>query len=78
MSRGYTTLVRAGCQEKMSVDTHVTTSLLRTRLIALCNDLFPLTTERGKHEVTMSKVHGTIRFRAWTERLFVELMKKDA
>jgi hypothetical protein len=78
VSRGYGTLARAGCQEKMSVDAHVPTSLHRTRLIALGNDLFPLTTERGKNEVTMSRVHGTIRFPAWTERLCVALMKEDA
>ena len=59
VSGGYVTLVRAGCQEKISVDAHVPMSLNRTRLIALCNDLFPLTTERGKNEVTMSSVHGT-------------------
>jgi hypothetical protein len=78
VSRGYATLVRAGCQEKMSDDAHIPTSLHRTRLIALCNDLFPLTTERGKNEVPMSSVHDTIRFRALTERLFVALMKEDA
>jgi hypothetical protein len=64
VSGGYTTLVRVGCQEKMSVDAHVPTSLHRTRWIALYNDLFPLATERGKNEVTMSRVHGTSKFRA--------------
>ena len=64
VSRGYGTLARAGCQEKMSVDAHVPTSLHQTRLIALCNDLFPLPTERGKNEGTMASGHGTIRFRA--------------
>ena len=59
MSKDYPTLGRAGCQEKISVDAHVPTSLHQTRLLALCNDLFPLTTERGKNEVTMSSVHGT-------------------
>ena len=78
VSRGYTTLVRAGCQEKISVDANVTMSLHRTRLIEPCNDVFPLTTERGKNEVTMARVHGTSRFRAWTERLVVALIKEDA
>jgi hypothetical protein len=63
VSGGYATLGRAGCQEKLSVDAHVTLSLNRTRLIELCKDLFPLTTERGKNEVTMASVHGTIRCR---------------
>ena len=78
VSGGYVTLVRAGCQEKMSVDAHVPTSLHRTRWIALCNDLFPLTTERGKHEVTMASGHGTSRFPAWTARLIVARMQEDA
>ena len=39
--------------------------------------MFPLTTECGNNEVTSSSVHGTIRFRAWTERLFVIRMKED-
>jgi hypothetical protein len=77
VNKGYTTLGRAGCQEKFSVDANVPTSLHRTRLIALGNDLFPLPTERGKHEGTMSRVHGTIRFPARTERLCVVLMKED-
>jgi len=78
VSKGYTTLGRAGCQEKMSVDAHVPTSLHRTRLIALCNDLFPLTTERGKNEVPMSSVHGTSRFPGLPDRFCVALMKEDA
>jgi hypothetical protein len=77
VNKGYTTLGRAGCQEKMSVDANVTASLHRTRLIALCNDLFPLTTERGKNEVTMSRVHGTSRSRAGTERLFIGRRTED-
>ena len=77
VSGGDTTLGRAGCQEKMSVDAHVPMSWNRTRLIELCNDLFPLPTERGKNEVTMARVHGTIRFRAWTARLCVGRRKED-
>ncbi len=57
-------LARAGCQEKFSVDANVTASLNRTRLIELCKDLFPLTTDLGKNESTMSSGHGMVRFRA--------------
>src|SRR4029453_11202421 len=77
VSRGYTTLGRARCQEKISVDDHITTSLNRARLIEQCNGLFPLPIERGKNEVNMSRVHGTIRFRAWTERLCVVRRTED-
>src|SRR5438093_1470378 len=77
VSKGYGTLARAGCQEKMSVDAHVPMSLHRMRLIALCNDSFPLPTERGKNEVPMSSGHDTIRFRAWTARLFVVRRTED-
>ncbi len=63
VSGGYVTLVRAGCQEKISVDAHDPTSLHRTRLIEPCNDLFPLTPELGNNEITLSSVHGTVRFR---------------
>src|SRR6266478_9703115 len=54
VSRGKTTLVRAGCQEKLSVDADVTMSFKRPRLTELCNDLFPLdhrTWEEGGHHV---------------------------
>jgi len=59
------------------VDADVTMSFNRPRLTELCNDLFPLDTKFGKNEVPMSSVHDTIRFRAWTERLCVVLMKED-